>query len=56
MDVPINRYFLNHPEMVLGRWTSKDSLYGAGYGYQLGLGVVTIVTSASVTAAVANGR
>src|SRR5581483_10468240 len=30
--VPINRYFLNHPEMVLGKWTSKDSLYGEGYG------------------------
>ena len=29
--VPINRYFLNHPEMVLGTFTSKDSLYGEGY-------------------------
>ena len=29
--VPINRYFLNHPEMVLGAYSSKDSLYGGGY-------------------------
>ena len=29
--VPINRYFLAHPEMVLGTWSSKDSLYGSGY-------------------------
>jgi hypothetical protein len=31
VEVPINRYFLNHPEMVLGTWTSKDTLYGEGY-------------------------
>jgi N-6 DNA Methylase len=29
--VPISRYFLNHPEMVLGSYSSKDSLYGGGY-------------------------
>jgi N12 class adenine-specific DNA methylase len=29
--VPVNRYFVNHPEMVLGTFTSKDSLYGEGY-------------------------
>jgi N12 class adenine-specific DNA methylase len=29
--VPINRYFLNHPEMVLGTYSGKDSLYGGGY-------------------------
>ena len=29
--VPINRYFLNHPEMVLGAYSGKDSLYGGGY-------------------------
>ena len=34
MDVPINRYFLNHPEMVLGNWSRKDTLYG-GEGYSL---------------------
>ncbi len=27
--VPVNRYFLNHPEMVLGTWTRKDTPYGA---------------------------
>ena len=26
--VPVNRYFLNHPEMVLGAWSRKDTLYG----------------------------
>ncbi len=31
MEVPINRYFLNHPEMVLGNWSRKDTLYGEGY-------------------------
>ena len=31
-EVAVNRYFLNHPEMVLGAWTSKDTLYGEGYG------------------------
>ncbi|HZU38009.1 MAG TPA: hypothetical protein VFA18_18960, partial [Gemmataceae bacterium] len=30
-EVPINRYFLNHPEMVLGSWSRKDTLYGEGY-------------------------
>lgn len=31
VEVAINRYFLNHPEMVLGTWTRKDTLYGEGY-------------------------
>jgi N12 class adenine-specific DNA methylase len=31
VEVPINRYFLNHPEMVLGQWSRKDTLYGEGY-------------------------
>jgi N12 class adenine-specific DNA methylase len=31
VEVPINRYFLNHPEMVLGAWSRKDRLYDAGY-------------------------
>jgi len=30
-EVPVNRYFLQHPEMVLGNWTLKDTLYGEGY-------------------------
>ena len=33
-SVSINRYFLNHPEMVLGRWSRQDTLYG-GEGYSL---------------------
>jgi N12 class adenine-specific DNA methylase len=28
VEVSINRYFLGHPEMVLGTWTRKDTLYG----------------------------
>jgi N12 class adenine-specific DNA methylase len=31
VEVPVNRYFLNHPEMVLGSWSGKDTLYGEGY-------------------------
>jgi N12 class adenine-specific DNA methylase len=31
VEVAINRYFLNHPEMILGTWTRKDTLYGEGY-------------------------
>ncbi|HEY1066564.1 MAG TPA: hypothetical protein VGE52_10660, partial [Pirellulales bacterium] len=27
-EVSVNRYFLNHPEMVLGNWSRKDTLYG----------------------------
>lgn len=34
VEVPINRYFQNHPEMVLGSWTRKDTLYG-GEGYSV---------------------
>src|SRR5271169_2731726 len=33
-EVTVNRYFLNHPEMVLGRWSRKDTLYG-GEGYSV---------------------
>ena len=32
VTVPVNGYFRNHPEQVLGTYTSRDSLYGAGYG------------------------
>jgi N12 class adenine-specific DNA methylase len=28
VEIAINRYFLNHPEMVLGTWSRKDTLYG----------------------------
>ena len=31
-EVTVNRYFLNHPEMVLGEWSRKDTLYpGEGF-------------------------
>ena len=30
-EVSINRYFVRHPEMVLGTWSRKDTLYGEGY-------------------------
>ena len=31
VEIPINKYFLHHPEMVLGAWSRKDTLYGEGY-------------------------
>ncbi|HYV38016.1 MAG TPA: hypothetical protein VE988_20185, partial [Gemmataceae bacterium] len=31
VEVSINRYFVRHPEMVLGTWNRKDTLYGEGY-------------------------
>ena len=32
VEVAVNKYFLNHPEMVLGTWSRKDTLYGTeGY-------------------------
>jgi N12 class adenine-specific DNA methylase len=34
VEVAINLYFLNHPEMVLGTWTRKDTLY-ADDGYSV---------------------
>ena len=34
-EVSINRYFLNHPEMVLGTWSRKDTLYGGDDAYRL---------------------
>jgi N12 class adenine-specific DNA methylase len=34
VKIPVNRYFLNHPEMVLGAWSGKDTLYG-GEGYSV---------------------
>jgi hypothetical protein len=33
-EVPVNRYFLNHPDMVLGQWSRKDTLYG-GEGFSV---------------------
>jgi N12 class adenine-specific DNA methylase len=31
VKVSINDYFHHHPEMVLGNWSRKDTLYGEGY-------------------------
>ncbi len=28
VEIPINNYYLNHPEMVQGTWSRKDTLYG----------------------------
>ncbi len=30
-DLPVNRYFCNHHEMVLGDWSRQDTLYGTGF-------------------------
>src|SRR5207344_1521964 len=35
IDIPINRYFLRHPEMVLGTWTRQDRLYASETSYSL---------------------
>jgi N12 class adenine-specific DNA methylase len=34
-EVSVNRYFLAHPEMVLGQWSRKDRLYGGSEGYSV---------------------
>jgi N12 class adenine-specific DNA methylase len=33
-DIPINTYFQNHPEMVLGRFSRKDRLYDSTYSVE----------------------
>ena len=30
-DLPVNRYYLNHHEQVLGDWSRQDTLYGTGF-------------------------
>lgn len=35
VSVAVNRYFLNHPEMVLGTWSRQDRLYGGQDGYSV---------------------
>lgn len=35
VDVPINRYYQAHPEMVLGTWGRKNRLYGGEGGYSV---------------------
>jgi N12 class adenine-specific DNA methylase len=34
-EVTINRYFVNHPDMVLGDWSRKNQLYGGDDGYSV---------------------
>ncbi len=34
VEIPINRYFVHHPDMVLGAWSRQDRLYG-GDGYSV---------------------
>ncbi|HVX13835.1 MAG TPA: DEAD/DEAH box helicase family protein [Pirellulales bacterium] len=33
-QIDINKYFLNHPQMVLGTWSRKNRLYKDGYSLQ----------------------
>ena len=33
-ELMINRYFVRHPEMVLGTWSRRNTLYG-GEGYSV---------------------
>ncbi|MGE3778701.1 MAG: DEAD/DEAH box helicase family protein, partial [Pirellulaceae bacterium] len=35
MDVPINRYFANHPKMVLGTWSRDNRLYNSETSYSV---------------------
>jgi hypothetical protein len=35
VEIPINRYFLHHPEMVLGTFSRQDRLYGAKSSYSV---------------------
>ncbi len=30
-EIPVNRYFQRHPDMVLGDWSLKNTLYGEGF-------------------------
>lgn len=34
-EIPINRYFVNHPEMVLGTWSRKNRLYNDEFAYSV---------------------
>src|SRR5205823_8642678 len=35
VEIPINRYFLQHPAMVLGTWSRQGRLYGSEATYSL---------------------
>jgi N12 class adenine-specific DNA methylase len=34
-EVAVNKYFLNRPEMVLGTWSRKNTLYGGQEGFSI---------------------
>src|SRR5262249_39312575 len=35
VDIPINRYFVRNPDMVLGTWSRQGRLYASQSGYSL---------------------
>jgi N12 class adenine-specific DNA methylase len=35
VEVAVNKYFLNHPDQVLGDWSRQDRLYGGEAGYSV---------------------
>jgi N12 class adenine-specific DNA methylase len=48
-EVTINKYFLNHPEQVLGDWSRQDRLYGADAGYSVtGKGILAEQLDAAI--------
>jgi N12 class adenine-specific DNA methylase len=47
-DVAVNRYFLNHPEQVLGIWSRKDTLYGTDGYSVLGNGDLAASLNAAI--------
>jgi N12 class adenine-specific DNA methylase len=63
-SIPINRYFLDHPDQVLGRYSRKDRLYAAGYGVestgdlapQLATAIRVLPESAAAPATAGKGR
>ena len=47
--VAINRYFLAHPDMVLGKWSRKDTLYGGEGVSVIGTGDLAEQLAAAVS-------
>ena len=45
-SVAVNRYFLDHPEMVLGTWSRQDTLYGEGLSVIGGVDLAGALTGA----------
>jgi hypothetical protein len=48
VEISVNRYFINHPDMVLGTWSRMDTLYGEGYSV-VGTGELTPELAAAVS-------